>query len=757
MTLVFALALAGCNAGSTGDTGAQGPAGPAGPPGPAGSTAAPATALNVTINSAKVGSGTPVVKFTVTDQNGVAYPGIPASNFGFTIAELIPGTNGDTDHWQNYVNEIRTSVATSAPEASAIQPSTDSGGTLVDNNDGTYTYTFGTDITNVTTPKKVTYDPADTQRVTISVRSSSTVPVANNGVYDWQPSTGTVGNFKGNIPERLIADTFTYTNANGIKSGCDSCHTQLSAHGSTGRRDVRVCVTCHNPGNSDPNTGESLDFRVMIHKIHDASNLPSFVNNGTPYEIYGYMNHVASFTNPPVQFPQDIRNCTKCHNPADPATPDAANYKNDPSIQACGSCHDNVDFATGTNHAGGVQPDNSQCTLCHLEGGLAPVTTKHEIKATVAAAKYQFNILSIKDQEQGTSDKVAPGDHVVVTFSVTDPTNNNTPYDLKTAASFTTAVSRAASLGIDIGWSTSDYTNAGAVDGSGNPTAEAYRINVLTDCTTGAADCVDNGDGTYTVTSGMAIPSTATGSGVVGMEGHPWVDFNNNGTVERGPFDNERIPVTAQVKYFAITDSAPVARRAVVDVTNCEQCHGKNDSNGGLSHHGNSRTDNVQLCVICHNPDDTDRNNQYAIDFKRMIHGIHDSESTGYHVNGEPYNTWMRFPGEINKCTICHTGSTYQVPLGSNVLASTQVATTPGVESATDKVITPTASVCSACHVDQTARAHMAQNGAGIATDANPDFHVGVPRSETVNDVETCGLCHGSGAIEDVDVVHGLK
>jgi len=754
--IVATLGLAGCS-GSDGDTGAQGDQGPAGPPGP---RAATASQLNVTIDSVTINSA-PVVDFTVTDQDGLGYTGVPQSAIEATIAKLVPGTNGDTDHWQNYINETRQAVASGAPMASAIQPGRDSGGTLVDHQDGTYTYTFGTDITNVTDPIAVPYDRSLTHRVAIALRSSD-LPDASNGIYTWQPSTGATDG----INNRLVVET----------QSCDSCHNELEAHGGP-RHDTRMCVTCHNPGNTDPNTGESLDFRVMVHKIHDANNLPS----GGPYEVYGFGNRVVSFSDPPVVFPQDIRNCTKCHNPDNPATPQAANFEDHPSMEACGSCHDDVDFAAGKSggHPGGVVTDNSECTLCHQENRVADsVAQSHEIPGKLWAKRFQYNILEVKDQTTDIVDKVAPGNTAAITFSVTDPTNGDAPYNIKNDTEFTQLAGHAASrLAIDLAWSTSDYTNTG----SGEAPSEALSIDAL-------ASSTDNGDGTYTVTA--TIPNNVTGSAVVAMEGHPAGDYDGDGSY------TDTVPVTSQVHYIAVTDSTPTPRRSVVDVANCQTCHGEND---GLSLHGHNRTDKVQLCVICHNPRDTDlamrpidpdsTNNgvndnaddkleERSIDFKRMIHAIHGAdmrEQTGgdqftvYGFGGSTHNFGdVRFPGKVQDCTTCHEDGTYEVPLPSEVLASTTDTGTTIIDDGTgsptiadmtaaldptdDHGISPTSSVCSTCHASTLAQAHMTANLGVFQTDTG-----GSAISAADSATETCAVCHGPGRIADLDVVHGMK
>ncbi len=111
----------------------------------------------------------------------------------------------------------------------------------------------------------------------------------------------------------------------------------------------------------------------MIHKTHVASVMA--------YKNYNYADVLFN----EVLYPQDIRNCNKCHDATNPTTPDAKNCRNVPSRLACGACHDGIDFATGhgvtmadawtgltetTLYHGlctraGPQPDDSHCLQCH--------------------------------------------------------------------------------------------------------------------------------------------------------------------------------------------------------------------------------------------------------------------------------------------------------------------------------------------------------------------------------------------------------
>jgi len=113
-----------------------------------------------------------------------------------------------------------------------------------------------------------------------------------------------------------------------------------------------------------------------IHKIHMGELLAK--------KNYNYGGLVYNET----RFPQDLRNCTKCHDGSATSTAKTAqgdNWKNKPSRRACGACHDGINFATGAGvtvedaldgltqttrfnglaHGGGAQSDDSTCTSCH--------------------------------------------------------------------------------------------------------------------------------------------------------------------------------------------------------------------------------------------------------------------------------------------------------------------------------------------------------------------------------------------------------
>ena len=839
LTVLFT--LSGC--GNDGSDGATGPAGP-GVASKSDATALTITVTNVTINSA------PVVDFKVTNQDSTLVTGLVSSDLYFTIAKLIPGVNGAPSSWQNYIN------IASRQGLPYIRGNRENNGTLVDNQNGTYTYTFSTDITDTTktcpalaqaTPVPcedaygntldTSYNSSLTHRVAIQTRG--TLPVTA-GVYTFKPGSGAVASGR----EIVTSDK------------CNECHNKLEAHDA--RSNTQYCVLCHNPGTTAKGTDGTVtgptpvDFKVMIHKIHDADALPSVVAGGD-YGIYGFSG-LTSFKD--IAFPQDIRNCTKCHDGtvgATNATAQGDNWKTAPNKAACSSCHDDVYFGSlpdatkayeTVSHITqaanftppvtvGPDPTDDMCVQCHGVGQVADVSVLHTIPSKVARGNFKFNIKKICGVDvaaNGTANTAAvtacqASGFPTVTFSVTDPNGGthgypNSTYNIFTDPEFADATSTPSvpvaasgvSLTVDIAWNTRDYTNT---DGSQARPGRANQFPVFGGTTTAPygqdsaftftqTPATDNGDGTFTLTAATPIPATATGSGAVALEGRA---YNSIADPAKSGSSAHRTPIKAEVAYFGISDTTPVARRVAVDATTkCDNCHDQ------LSLHGGNRNDNVQLCVMCHNPSNTDAQasarpkaanglpigddptalaalmltapadgkKEESVDLKRMIHGIHagaskslDGATTlegfrekGIFVAGTDFSD-TRFPGILNDCSTCHVGTSYQLtgtwetPLQNGILGSTtNSATSVTYDTSTatevntalnapadDLKITPTAAVCSSCHDSTLAQTHMVTVG-GAVFDGNAAAISG--------SYETCAVCHGPGRAADVAVVHSV-
>jgi len=265
---------------------------------------------------------------------------------------------------------------------------------------------------------------------------------------------------------------------------------------------------------------------------------------------------------------------------------------------------------------------------------------------------------------------------------------------------------------------------------------------------------VANPDNTFTATAATQIPLTAVGSASVAIEGHPAVDVYNDGSVER-------IAITNAVDYAPITDANAVPRRTVVDIQKCDDCHNQ------PSLHGNNRTHEPEVCVTCHNPTMPDVNQRGAdpclsdlgtddtpIDFKVMIHAMHASgenkksfDVCGFRSSVHSYE--FVYPGRLNNCEGCHLAGTYYPVDSAAVLGTTFDVNDPSTPT-DDRVVSPNAAVCSACHIEPLDIQHMELNGG--------DFNATKAADNTLisSEIESCVVCHGPGRATDVKEVHAV-
>ena len=721
--IMLGISLAACSSdGKKGETGPAGPTGQQGPQGPSGGTGLPvdsAELINIAVATVTVpaGGGAPVVELSLFDDNQVGLYGLPAGDIRFTIAQLTPGTGGGSSEWQSYVT--RDSAGITDAQATT---ETATAGTWMDNNDGTYQYTFAMPLTDY--PAGPAYDETKTHRIGIEIRGQA--PISGNGIHDFVPVGGDP------TFERRIVDNDT----------CFACHDIINFHGGP-RTDIDYCVTCHNPYSIDGDTvaepwGGTVDMKAMIHKIHFGVNLTE------GYFIEGFGGNVHDYSN--VVFPQDVRNCTTCHDESDTNTPQASNWREVQNVASCETCHDNIDFAAG-DHIGGIN-DDAACMQCHgpdstVSGGSLRVAVVHALPTQIASQSFQYNIENVVDMNVGSMPTVE--------FSVTNPLDGSY-YDILNDAEFTTCAGGASRLQIGIAWNTDDYTNTNSGADPAQPVAAG--LNALACFGNPGATPVAGNPGWFSVTATAPLPADAVGTAAVTIDGHPAVDID--GSIER-------IPVRNVVEYFGIDGAAASERREVVDIANCDNCHKE------LSLHGNNRTDEPQVCVTCHNPNATDQRQRgagdcdatlgpddVAVDFKYMVHAIHASGETGvpYQVcgyNNSVHEYDFHYPGHVNNCEGCHKSGTY-FPVDPSEVLGTTVDTGADIVSPTDDVvISPNSAVCSTCHVADLAKQHMMQNGG--------DFNATKAADSTLisSGVETCELCHGPGRTADVEEVHGVR
>lgn len=468
---------------------------------------------------------------------------------------------------------------------------------------------------------------------------------------------------------------------------CNKCHDPLSAHDN--RRSMELCVLCHTPQTIDPDTGESMDMPVLTHRIHMGSSLPS-VRAGKPYRVIGFQQTVYDYST--VVFPADPRNCTFCHEQKPGVAQANAFLK--PSRAACGSCHDNVNFQTGENHANLPQLTDNMCGTCHVPQGELEfdlsVLGAHTIpRFSRDLPGVVFEILRVTDGSAGK--------RPTVTFTVKERSGQPIPLREMTR------------LVLLLAGPTTDYTTYVGEDARG-------------------ATCGADGVCTYTFT--YTIPATAKGTYAIGIEGYRTLYLLAGTRRER----TVRDAGANKVVYFSVDGSPLAPRRTVVSLAKCNNCH------FSLSIHGDNRNQ-IEQCVLCHNPVTTDRGARPAaelpaesIDMRFMIHRIHLGERNQY-----PYvvygrgavrydYTHVRYPGDLRNCDACHVNNSQNLPLRAGLLS----VTTP--RSPIDPM-GPATAACLSCHTSLAAAAHALTN-----------------TSDKIG--EACAACHGGNSQFSVQRVH---
>ncbi len=648
--------------------------------------------------------GTISVDYKVTDPsglpldiNGIQTPGAISPRF---LAAYIP--NGQ----EQFASYIVSTVTAVTGGATATQAAGDSGGTTSTVAVGEYVYTFKNKAPSG-------FDPNATNRVGVyGSRNLTQWDLGTNyasATYDFVPSGASKP-----APRDVVRD-----------ADCNKCHDIMSFHGGS-RVGTALCIMCHQPQTADPNTGNSLDFKVFIHELHMGASLPSVVAGGT-YQIYGHNGYTNYST---VKFPstslyEPLACAETCHNPSNGAAQTNA-WLTSPTRAACGSCHNNVNFGSGLNHVNLPQTSDANCSQCHVpqDGGEfdASIMGAHTVPDQSKAINgLNFTLVSVANG--------GAGQKPTVTFTVRDNNKNGIPM-----SSFTTG---SNSLSLTMAGPTTDY---GYTSFGSDVTTPGYvneTVAATASCTT---------DGTCSYTFNHAVPAKASGTYAIGIEGRL------TATLEPGTTIQQTVDYAGknQVIYFSVDGSTVAPRRTVVALANCNNCH------TNLELHGSLRN-NTEYCVLCHNPSNTDASTRaqatnaadkaappQGINFTMMVHKIHTGETlaqagltytiVGYGGSHNDFSTVLYpvftpsgSPPDTAKCYMCHTGSSEEnLPIGKNPVTDPE-----GLENPTPA----TTSACTACHFQSSVYAH-----ANVNTD--PKFG------------ESCSVCHGSGAAYDVDQVH---
>jgi OmcA/MtrC family decaheme c-type cytochrome len=714
-----AIAVTACT-GPSGMDGAQGPAGERGAAGPSGSmgatgmNGAPGTpgmngmngtdgmsgpvgdagvngrdfrftgpGLVVTVLDAGVFDGGATVDLRLADESGRPLDRVGTLTEGAVSVSLVLGSldqRASDNLPLQYVSYTRRTVLFDG--GTFPQNAADTGGVWTELGPGLYRY-------RLATPVNVGANADKTHSVGIyATRSVQGVRAVDNTVFhfrpDGQPVTAT---------RSIVTD-----------EACNTCHTRLEEHGGA-RREVPLCIMCHtNTADIDPDTGNTFDFKTMIHNLHAGFKLQS-VDAGVPYRFVGFGNTV--YDDSTVAYPGNLNECEACHTAGD-------RWKTNPSRENCSGCHDRIWFSSTTPpagftvHPGGPRADN-ECIVCHADNSISPIARKHP------APSRDPNRLTVVGRILPIA-ATPPGSRPQVTFFTQV---NGQPRDI--------LAQRLSRL---------RFTFAG-------PTLEIARFSSETaenapDCAvlTDGGACLERVDaGVFTYRALAPLAGTDTGSFQVGIELCARTDAGVAWCADE------------PVRSFAVTDATPVTRRKDVTQAQCESCH------QDLQEHGGSRK-SVENCISCHNsnlvrsrnvvvPRDGGTVTAGSANFKDLIHAAHAS---------------ARYPSPLNNCQKCHTATAYVLPLPATVLPSRSelrscnlsladggpsvppdggLACLPGAVAATPVFEAPTSAACTGCHTSVAAQAHTILN-------------------TTPGGLESCAVCHAAGRSVGVDTVHAL-
>jgi len=227
------------------------------------------------------------------------------------------------------------------------------------------------------------------------------------------------------------------------------------------------------------------------------------------------------------------------------------------------------------------------------------------------------------------------------------------------------------------------------------------------------------GPGQYQYVFGTAAPAgfDATATHTIGVYGSRNLTTYNLGTNY------------ASTTYNFVPNGAKVTQvHDIIKTASCDTCHDQ------LSAHGGSRR-GMDMCVLCHQPQNVDPNTGDTMDAKVFFHKIHMGASLPSVKAGTPYIPAVNSHGTFNfstvvfpadqpnddprRCEICHSQST-------------------GAAQAKIFMTTPLRAACGACH-DDVNFATGANHPGGIQNDDAQCANCHIPQGEMDFDASILG------------------
>jgi OmcA/MtrC family decaheme c-type cytochrome len=419
-----------------------------------------------------------------------------------------------------------------------------------------------------------------------------------------------------------------------VDSGaCANCHGDNAngswIHGSGYDYPLKAenCTVCHNADNV---AGVDVPYVMIGHSIHNSHNMPDgkFVMfPGTPDE-----------TEFEVTYPTYMTNCSVCHE----GTANLAAVNAMPaSYEGCLSCHGSMEgfgFPAGNFHLNA--DETVVCTNCH-QSPLLPATVAdfhNGLETERVGIIWNGVDTSVEEGKRFTwkiDNIVDDGTNLAISWSATfdgspiNPCNTTASATAPVVFPFGPNTANEGSLSMLRSYVQGDDYVLGTASAPG----QASAVNLSTTNTVCAGNVA-----TTTIPVDTGVPAGTRG--VVALQGKWQVPvpagFADSLHAADWPYPLMFVRVPTPVEEWTVGSSGILAnqRREIADTGACLKCHV-----GSLYQHGNTRVDNVTMCVMCHNSASSDQNNRVTMgvdaseaydgrvgqtyEFKTMLHALH--------------------------------------------------------------------------------------------------------------------------------------
>jgi len=700
--------------GQNGADGSNGDNGENGQPGTSGLHIDMAAEATANITNAAYADGIITVDFDLANKEGVGLFGLTGDNefhdFRFSLAQLQTNTGSELKQWMSLLNETTNDAGTTFEQG--FEKLNDCPECLVDHNDGTYTYTFNTNLTTAEDVAGIVFDAGLTQRIAIEMQFEydSGHELAENAHYDWIPST----NAQEGIGTRDLVTLET----------CYTCHQpdSLKAHG--GRRlDLENCQSCHNGVVSDPND-VSVELGHMVHAIHMGPNREGKNAEGNvvpmPYTIAGYGgDHAFDYPAFPTK---PFMDCAACH-VEDENLADKELWLANANANACTGCHTD----SPAQHKSDKNPSLT-CTDCHS----AAVHSDHK-KPYDAAQDYSVEVSNLVLNVDGLLEfdvKVMDSAGALVTEDEIYKQGYSNPYmvvswDIEDDYPEQLVSSETDSLTVGTTYDHRRFSLKG--DGSTTYDADTKVFHVITEKVKGSK--------TYRTDVPADILTDRS------LEILPLVKvcFTEATNVRTDCTADDAYPAYVQTEPYRVYKAGaygPEMRRPIIDEATCMGCHSQE-----LYHDANGVN-----CIACHTNDK--KLGAVEVDYAPVPWGQMKSSSFMYKAHkAQGHDNGHGGSGTILKtdCMTCHaevdgwSGKDYGFELGRNAGSAHTVPSFIASEGNTDPVLTyyasPDAAACMSCHqkyLSDAAMSHFESNGA----------YFGPDKQMAKDAKEACATCH---------------